>query len=710
MITKITSSLIIFLFALSLNAQPRNIDSRDYAVLLSAEISKSPAQIKLKWQKNELATQYRIFKKKIDDKVWAGGALATLDSNTFEFTDSNIEVGVVYEYEVQAYSYGSSNNNPFNFWGFGYIATGIQIPEYDNPGKVLLLIDSTQKEKLSSEILRLKNDLRSEGWGIIEYYVERNEQFNKDAVAQIKKVIMDEFTKDQTNLKAVFILGRVAVPYSGNMNPDGHPDHQGAWPADMYYGYTAPDFYWTDISVNSSVATRAVNKNIPGDGKFDQNSISGHDVKLYVGRVDLYGMKQFHNGLDDPETDLLKKYLNKNHAYRNGEFEYNNSGIIDDNFSASSYIEGFASSGWRNFGVLTNPSNVRKADWFTTLATEGNLFSYGCGGGSYTSAGGIGNTNDFATKQVKSVFTILFGSYFGDWDIDNNFLRAPLASDPYALISFWAARPHWYLHHLALGYPVGYSARLSHNNIDHYKPNIVYTSQYPNGVIYAIGMKYMHTALMGDPTLKLNPTAVPSPSDVSVSTTTGSDNKVSAMIRWKRPVTEKEHHFNVYRSTSEFGMYKKVNAEPIKYFEFSDELTGDEFYRFDGNVYYMVRTVMEENNNALNFYNISRGEVASAIVSSTKNTELIPFSLKITPNPVRANLSLNISGNKASRTTIELVDLNGRIIAQIFKGLLDSGNHNINFNLKNIGLAQGVYMVNFRSEYHNTIEKITVIE
>ena len=35
---------------------------------------------------------------------------------------------------------------------------------------------------------------------------------------------------DPINTKAVYLLGRIPVPYSGFINPDSHPDHEGAWP------------------------------------------------------------------------------------------------------------------------------------------------------------------------------------------------------------------------------------------------------------------------------------------------------------------------------------------------------------------------------------------------------------------------------------------------------------------------------------------------
>ena len=60
------------------------------------------------------------------------------------------------------------------------------------------------------------------------------------------------------------LLGHVPVPYSGSINPDGPPDHFGAWATDAYYAEL--NGAWTDTSVNTTVASRAENRNIPGDG------------------------------------------------------------------------------------------------------------------------------------------------------------------------------------------------------------------------------------------------------------------------------------------------------------------------------------------------------------------------------------------------------------------------------------------------------------
>ncbi|MBX3045011.1 MAG: T9SS type A sorting domain-containing protein [Candidatus Kapabacteria bacterium] len=701
--------VLLFVAKIAFSQELRNVDSRDFAVLLSAEVSINPPSIKLIWEKNELASQYRIHKKRIADYAFGNEPIAILDSLTTEYTDPNVLPGVAYEYEVWALQRGTAQSNPMSFWGFGYLLTGIDVPEYDQPGYVLLLIDETMKDALSSEILRLKNDLRAEGWGILERYVPRTEQFDGQAVKSAKQIVIDEYNKYRNDLKSIYILGRVAVPYSGDIYPDAHPDHRGAWPADIYYGYPN-ELLWTDVSVNMTVASREANKNIPGDGKFDQSSIGTSLASIAVGRVDLYGMKAFHGELQNPEAVLLKRYLDKNHNYRNGQFDYEIAGIIDDNFAAHNIVEAFASSGWRNIGSLAGRKNVKKADFFTTLGTESKLFAYGCGGGSYTSAGGIGNTNDFATKDVNAVFTMLFGSYFGDWDIDNNFLRAPLATNPMALTCSWAGRPHWYYHHMAFGYPIGYSALLSHNNTNTYKPNIVYTAQYPNGVIFSIGMRNIHTALMGDPTLKLSPYSVPSPDLVKVSVPLGeSDDIHTVKIEWSAPEIATEHHFNIYRSTDEFGKYEKLNSNPLKGTEFIDTLSNEDFYRFDGDIYYLVRTAMLETNNSGRYYNVSRGRVGSAFVTSVNSKTTFNSGIKINPNPATDLATIQFTNGISGPTEIEVVDLSGNQLIILLHSDLYAGTHTVNWDLKTatgLSINPGVYFVRMKNGNKIYVEKL----
>ena len=92
----------------------------------------------------------------------------------------------------------------------------------DARGKLVLIVDNTFSSSLGSELARLEQDLRGDGWEVLRYDVSPN-----DDVVFIKSIITGEYQDDPQNVKAVFFFGNIAVPYSGNTNPDGHDDHTG---------------------------------------------------------------------------------------------------------------------------------------------------------------------------------------------------------------------------------------------------------------------------------------------------------------------------------------------------------------------------------------------------------------------------------------------------------------------------------------------------
>lgn len=70
-----------------------------------------------------------------------------------------------------------------------------------------------------------------------------------DKVTNVKSKIKTWADTRQDSNLVVFLLGRVPVPYSGDIAPDGHQnDHRGAWPCDGYYACL--EGIWTDNTVN----------------------------------------------------------------------------------------------------------------------------------------------------------------------------------------------------------------------------------------------------------------------------------------------------------------------------------------------------------------------------------------------------------------------------------------------------------------------------
>lgn len=535
---------------------------QDVSVELSAAVQDLPPRITLSWVPNASTTQYTIFRKLKTGTAW-GTAVATLDGTVNQYIDNSVETGVSYEYKVI--------RSGTTFTGYGYINAGIMVPAIESRGTLVLLVDDLFSSSLALEIGRLKDDLEGDGWKVVRFDVPRTA-----AVTWVKNLVFGVYSQDPVNTKALFLLGHIPVPYSGDIYPDGHPEHQGAWPADVFYAEMNGS--WTDVNVNDTLASDPRNRNVPGDGKFDQG-ILPNETELQIGRVDFANMPSF----PQTEEQLIKNYLDKDHNYRHKVFTAVHRGVIDDNFGFFSG-EAFAASGYKNMGPLVGPGNVIASDYFTTMATDSYLWSYGCGGGWYQGASGIGTTTDFVNADLQGVFTLLFGSYFGDWDSPDNFLRAPLASGR-ILTCGWSGRPHWQLHHMALGENIGYGARLSQNN------NSLYFGSY--------GLRMVHIALMGDPTLRND---VVAPVSNVIATAAGS----SCYISWI-PSPDPVLGYFIYMKNDSMTDYIRLNSVPVTTTTYTDSCL-----LYPGVYTYMVRAMVLQQTQAGTYFNLSQGMADTA--------------------------------------------------------------------------------------------------
>jgi len=540
--------------------------AKDAAVELSALVQTSPPTVTLSWVGNATTNSYVVARKLKNAAGWTTLA-SSIAGTVTQYVDNTVSVGTHYEYRV--FRSGSG------YTGYGYLSAGIEVPVVENRGKLILLVANTMTAPLAAEITRLENDLEGDGWQVIKLTTSPTA-----SVSQVKAQIIATYSLDPTNTKALFILGPVPVPYSGNIVPDGHTsDHQGAWPADCFYGEMNGN--WTDNSVTINVGPTRIH-NVPGDGKYDQSYLP-NDMELQVGRVDLKGMTSF----TATETQLLKNYLDKDHAYRKKQFTVIKRGLMDDNFGYFSG-ESFASSGWNNLSAICTPSNVSSLDYITTMNSNSYQWSYGCGGGSYTSASGIGNTTNLSTSNLDGIFTMLFGSYFGDWDVNNNFLRAPLCQGK-ILTNAWSGRPRWFFHHMAMGDNIGYSTIISQNN---------------NGTYFTpvSGFQRMiHMALMGDPSLRND---IVSPVSNVVATRIGND----AHITWTASTQTNVLGYNIYMKNDTNTSYIKINPTTISGTSYTHQCLV-----YPGIYKYMVRALVLEQSNGGSYFNMSEGIMDTAL-------------------------------------------------------------------------------------------------
>lgn len=550
----INAILVLFTVLLILSTTAQAQTSLDKVIRVTATTNASIPYITLNWPKITNPTSSITLYRRIKGAASWGSAITVANSAT-SYADASADPGVAYEYSLQcsATSVGTT---------FGAIVAGYNLPLVEKRGNVILLVDSSMTTSLAPEIAQWEQNMAADGWTVFRHDVARqtipatstNSTDYAPRLAELQAVrslVQSDYVNNggaSVNW-ALFILGHVPVPYSGYTAPDGHTEHSGAWSTDTYYADV--NGTWTDTSAavtNNAKLTDPRNYNRSGDGKFDQSTLPS-DVELECGRVDLSNMSNEPTGMT--EVELLRQYLVRDHRFRRNAAPYTTvarRGLVDDGFGYRGG-EAFASSGWRAgisfFGA--NSGQMDALDWFSTLDSTAMLFGYGCGGGTFTSCAGVGySTIDFNKKNSKAVFTLLFGSWFGDFDSTDNFLRAPLAgtANSLGLASIWSGRSYAHLYHMGLGEVIGYSARYTQN---------ITESTSSGGWVSNNASRSITCNLMGDPTLRLHSLAPPV--RVTATSTTG-----GIVLNWQASPDTTLSGYHIYRATSPTGPFTRITG------------------------------------------------------------------------------------------------------------------------------------------------------
>jgi len=603
--------------------------------------------ISLKWPQESWTGSWDVYRRNLGDLGWSN-LLSKVSGSLNTFTDNTVKTGQAYEYLVAKVSGTSSS-------ALGYLYAGNKFGEQAAMGGICLLVDSSYRIALANEITRLKNQLYREGWQPFVMYAGR-----KEKPESVRDRIIAEYDKRKGNIRSLLIIGRVPVPYSGDFlvqsgsipAPDGHPDHGGAWPADGYYGDM--DGLWSDLTVTNKVGSQARNHNIPKDGKFDQTKFP-NELELEVGRIDLFNMPAFSNN----DTLLVRKYLNRNWLWRNDRLKTADRALIDDNFTSLN----LSSTGYHNLTAMFPLDSVfDNRDYFTAQKAGPYLWSYGCGAGSNTSCSGIGTTSSFVSDSLQNIFTMLAGSYFGDWDQQNNLLRAPLCNS--ALACSWGGIPKWYVHHMALGMNIGYGAKISMNNVD----------QYWNGG-FNFSHNSVHMGLMGDPSLKQKHVA-------EVATAKATSQAGYVKLNWSK-ANGKIDGYAVYRFDSLENTYFRVNKNHI----IKDTFYTDSTNYFNGKNIYSVRAIRLETTASGSWYNLGAGAFTS-VVHTNNTAQMSAFELNVYPNPAHTTVTISYPGALPVNGVIGICDALGR---EVKSSVVKAGEWSSTIDISS--LADGVYSI-----------------
>ena len=661
--------LLSFILISATVSKAQNI--KDSSFLLSATSNSLKNTILISWTTTD-ATGYQISRKTTETDNW-GTPLATISAANSFYLDSTALKGLVYEYRVAKVKGNSIR-------AIGYVASGIEVALNHYRKNILILVDSSTYNNIDSNAWKtLKNDYYMDGYGVTLMLVS---EYSKPPAIKTKISTWSNVNRNLNN--QCLLIGRVPVAYSGTMltnttdlPPDAHPDHGGAWPTDLYYAEF--DGAWTDFLTMTTNITRAANLNNPGDGKFDPHFIPDN-IDIQIGRIDFRMLPA--QGISD--FKMVENYLRKLHQFKIAAVKVPNKAFISDNFN---YLGGEMPmrSGWNNASCMVGKNNITSTgNYFDSCKANSYLYANVMGGGSFTNCSGVGASNQF-TDSIRAVFNVMFGSYFGDWNTQDNFLRSCLASKGLTLTNVWAHRPHWYFHQMAMGMQIGHSVIIAQNNLTDF--SLKY------GYIGSFGGNYLDRRismnLMGDPTLRMH--YFDGAKNLNSNKTNSNKNVV---LTWTASSEPGVVGYHVYRTSRNGGVDYPITTAPLNALTFTD------LNPYNGTNYYVVKAIKLETSNTGTYYNSSWGVMAivSGVVgTNTMLEENKTLSLSIYPNPASTQFTIETEIN----SLINIFDLQGRLM---FTGL----NKNTNIQINTNNWAKGIYIVNCSNGGVSKTEKLII--
>ncbi len=570
------------------------------AVEMAAEVDESAPRIVLHWKPDpndriygsDYFPAYTIYRRQLSDNGWTELGMGDAVNHLYE--DRQVTLGTPYEYKVV-----KEFNHGIKYTGYGYLRSGIGVPATESRGTVLLLVDRAVGNDLADPVRILKSDLIGDGWKVTLVGDLGRDNTPEDMRSRIQR----EFQQDRT-LRTVLLLGHFPIVYAGRSNPDGHAERK--MPADAFYGdldgqWGGPDRDGVYLASQTQIPSA---------------------VELEVGRVDFAGMPDTLAILRTTEAELLRGYLQKDHAYRQAVRQPAHRALLGDGFGDLGG-EAPAVVGYRNFGglvgiepdrlVVSSPQPGLR--WFTRLIRDDFRWVYGSGAGigpPYSGMVGLGNEGengiltyfDFYANPPKGTFYLLLGSWLPDWSSDDNILRAALIGGD-GLASTWAGRPYLYFHGMGMGDTIGQGIRLSQNN---------------DGIFYQTpALRYaraFHIALLGDPTLRQDYVAPPG------AVHAGRDGG-RVVVTWTASPDRDVIGYYVSRSTTADGPFAGHLGTLTTGTTFVDNDPGS-------TPHYMVRAVKLETTASGSYYNPSQGAFDGAPETPAPAA---PVQIELPPQP-----------------------------------------------------------------------------
>ncbi len=102
----------------------------------------------------------------------------------------------------------------------------------------------------------------------------------------------------------------------------------------------------------------------------------------------------------------------------------------------------------------------------------------------------------------------------------------------------------------------------------------------------------------------------------------------------------------------------------------------------------------------------------NSLSSAVHNAHGSRLSAKVFPNPFDNDVAVNVYSPSCQHVVIRIFDLQGRIVTQLYNGILPAGNHMLNWDGKdeyNLAVSKGVFFVKVSSDNGQFIEKLIKI-
>ena len=549
---------------------------------------------------------------------------------TATFTDSIVD-GTIYEYKIDRPTLVTPALNE----AATFLSVTLDAPIVHNRGTLLLYVDNTFTTSLAGELAQLEMDLAGDGWTVQRSDVARAGVGVSGTAPILKAAIQAAYNADPTNVKAVYLFGRLPYAMSGCSEPDGHAyrpeatdgfygDMTGTWTDnDKWYSWSVVIggvSYWESQKASPTEVTPLSYPvvNSAGDGIYDPIYYPA-PVTLMVGRVDLSNMAAFSK----VELELMRDYIHKQHAFRTGQrTEVSRNGLWNSGGNELNCLI-----------PLVGASNMAYAPFKPTLSTTPYLFAMDFG--NYNGA-----STDYTATPNKLIFGLNFGSGKQDFNTDGNAMRALLAQPDWGLTCVWGERPAWFFHHMAAGLPVGYTnLRTMNNNYVLAGYNYANFDYFPNGA-YPFLAGSITVNMVGDPTLRLDP-VVP-PGNVTVTS--------AGALTWTASTDGSVTGYHVYRASNQFGPYDCLTTGTL--------VTGtsyqDNSIPVGVDVYYQVRSVKTEAHTSTNYTNNSIGAFAKLNASGIPNH-----------TPTASGTSITVSANQLTEIVLTGSDSDGNTLTPI---------------------------------------------